>query len=456
MGGTCFSIKPGGNKIFGRTFYKEYMAFFNKTYFQVWIILMVLCRMNGTESAAQCTKVPVRESVVNGNFDEGYLGFVSPGYTKLNPGDTSHSGTYMVHTNVHPDTINFAGKSSFNPNSFDGVYDHTRPGIKGNFLMVDALSEVRSIAWQEEMVVIPYQKYYFSAWIANLVADNKALLQFEIKGELDQNFVPLVANFTVNGAGVWSFVSDTTWNSGGNTRATLRIIDSQTDPAPGNDFAIDDISFINGCNNVSASPLPDLGETIALCNTGGSIQLDSRVKEGQNTQFTWLSLPDGAPAGGNTSIITISNPGTYKVCVSQNGECAKSSTVNVMQAINVNLGPDITLCDPPTATIHTYLTDASLQFTWFKDGIQMEKETSSSLYLEGPGTYVSEVLSASGNCLPAGDTDQNCCAGTRDFLYGKCDLSGKREWTLCMVRCCIRRHKKGIWEYNHCSIDGVS
>jgi gliding motility-associated-like protein len=345
-------------------------------------LLMAIMILNNKEVKAQaCSPTPVVESVVNGNFDQGYKGFnIGAGYTKIVRGDgmSSSPGFYMVDNN---DSL---GKSSFNQ-AFGNIFDHTRPGAKGNMLMIDTKT-TNDISWSTDVTVIPQQDYFFSAWVVELDKNqppHNAQLQFEI---VDQNGVvtPLGSPFEATSTWTQIYVP---WKSGTNTKATIRIRDSQLNVSQGNDFALDDISFVNSCAKVGTSSKPDLGGPYTLCDSPGSITLDPKVSGSRS----WVNTDTKEDLGTGTTI-AVTKPGNYKVCINNGGDCPITAMAEVKADLAVKLG-DITLCDPPVFRLDTKLTGPTLEYSWTKNGTSIAGATGPTLDVFAPGAYEVTVKS---------------------------------------------------------------
>jgi hypothetical protein len=132
----------------------------------------------------------------------------------------------------------------------------------------------------------------------------------------------------------------------------------------------------------------------------------SVVATGSNLQFAWTF--DGAPAGGNSSDLTIDTsalaPGTYDVSVEVTGDCGTSSesttlTVNPDTVIT-DLSGDEEICEGEDATFTVTASNAT-GYVWYVDGVEQVGETGDSFTLvnPAPGTYTIKVV-ASGECDP--------------------------------------------------------
>jgi gliding motility-associated-like protein len=325
-----------------------------------------------SQSLGQCSSAPSKETVVNGNFSDGALN----GTVKLQPGYNvaytgSIPGTYLIDDDAN----------KFNPD-FTHLKDHTSG--TGKFLMIDAINLKGTISWTSEVTIEKNQVYYFSAWIISLIDKNNALLDFEIKGEHDANFTKLGGKE----AGLsWSQIY-TTWNSGNNTKATIQIIDNRDNSKgdAGNDFGIDDISFINSCQNIVGSGTgvkPNLVQSGTLCG-GGKVTLDSQVP-GADTYVWTQTAPTVKSIQGNTDKIDVTSPGTYSVCVTKGTNCPNSSSIEVKltcPVFDVKVNDDV-ICYGKSATLTATISNAvvgkNYRFEWTGKGALDKLATSTTL-----------------------------------------------------------------------------
>ena len=163
---------------------------------------------------------PGAESVVNGDFEQGNVGFTSAYLYNSNLWD---EGTYYVDSDASLHHENFHG------------YGH---GGSGNFMMVNGSISPGTNVWTEEISVNPNKWYAFSTWACTLagVTGQMALLQFSINGtQIGEVFSAPASTM------VWEQFYEL-WYSGNSTTATITILNQNTN-GDGNDFGLDDISF---------------------------------------------------------------------------------------------------------------------------------------------------------------------------------------------------------------------
>jgi len=156
--------------------------------------------------------------IANGDFEDGNVSFHTH-YTFNGIGDSA----YVIEDDPQ----------DWNPN-FASFGDHTT----GTGLMMVVNGSIFSdlIVWEETVSVIPFVDYTLSVWTASAHFTAPAELDFLINGT-SVGSKPLDL-----GNGVWSEFS-VLWNSGSMTSANIRIIDLE-DAHTGNDFVLDDISFV--------------------------------------------------------------------------------------------------------------------------------------------------------------------------------------------------------------------
>ena len=350
-------------------------------------------------SFSQCVPVPGTEAIKNGDFELGDDGSSTfPGLTRYDTrGAYSNAGDYTIWTNAH----------DFNGNNPVQVFDHTKKDGPGMMLMIDG-PNTPGVCWQQHVNIFSNQTYYFSTWITSLYTANFAKIQFQVKGDNDASWSALGSLYQAPYPGVWQQVYQT-WYSGTNTGATIRVVDS-TQLANqwiwGNDYALDDISFINSCKKVNLGPKPQLPSSISLCDHGGKVDLNTQINEVSQETFTWFY--NGAQIDTNIvkpSILSnITTTGTYTVCV-DSANCIQKDTVTVVSNLKVDLGPDLNLCSPSYTYLSTNLANTTgLKLTWYKDNSILQGEHSTSLFVATPGEYKLVVADLVGNNCNASDS----------------------------------------------------
>ena len=162
---------------------------------------------------------PGAESVVNGDFEQGNVGFTS---------------SYQYNTNLWGEGTYYVDyDASLHHESFVGLGHNG-----GNFMIVNGATVPGTNVWTEQITVNPNTYYAFSTWVCTLAgtSDQVALLQFSINGNQIGNVfsAPPYTN-------EWRQFYEL-WYSGNSTSATITILNQNT-VGSGNDFGLDDISF---------------------------------------------------------------------------------------------------------------------------------------------------------------------------------------------------------------------
>jgi hypothetical protein len=183
------------------------------------LVFLFICFISIKNINAQCS---ISSNIVtNSNFQSGNTGF-SSSYV-YSAGNLVTEGKYDVNTNPRNDHANF---------SICG--DHTSGS--GNMMVINAATVAGVSVWCQTVAVNINTTYTFSTWIASVHTSNPAILQFSING------VNLGSPFTASSTTCnWQQFCET-WDSNGNTSATICIVNQNT-AAGGNDFALDDIQM---------------------------------------------------------------------------------------------------------------------------------------------------------------------------------------------------------------------
>jgi gliding motility-associated-like protein len=262
--------------------------------------------------------------VVNGDFSAGATGFTS-GYIPGTGGQwglLSNEGQYAV-----------AANASTTHNNFPPCTDHTGGGA---MMVVNGAATPGVAVWCQTVPVQPGTDYAFSAWLQTIVAQNPAILQFTINGQVIG--APFAAT---NVSCEWNQFYNI-WSSGTNTTAEICITNQNT-ATSGNDFALDDISFTPFCtysDTITVAyveyPDPDLGPDRTVCGDG-PVVLDATTP-GVDTYIWNNGLATGP-------VFEVTTSGTYWVNVFDHSCGGRDSvTVELVPWPTVDLGPDRTAC----------------------------------------------------------------------------------------------------------------
>jgi len=180
------------------------------TWFIVWVLLVCF----------ETSAIGSLNLVFNGDFEAGNTSFKT-GYL-YSPTDIGAQGTYTVDSDPHNTHPLFASYG-----------DHTS-GV-GKMMIVNGTGS-DLIVWEQAIPVIPDTDYELSLWLSKCVPYSPAQLEFYI------NDISIGTSFVPEATAEWIQFSKS-WSASGNSTAVVKIVDLNTE-ASGNDFAIDDISYI--------------------------------------------------------------------------------------------------------------------------------------------------------------------------------------------------------------------
>lgn len=363
------------------------MKYFISSVFTL-IIGVCLCFSPG-DLFAQCSTITPKEAVFNGDFEKGYL---TNGGTTYADGSARgftvdptfpNVGDYNPAKTCYPDVANkFAiGKRETCGIRGDATYagdylsvpfsDHT-PGKGGlGFAFItdyNAVGGTTKTIWSQNITVSSNQIYYMSAYFARYNKFNgwTGAIAFYARGNVTGTRDLIKTVTIIAGEMVWEQFFGT-WNSGSNTTAIIDIDFTAGGGGDADDIALDDISFINGCDKLGPDPTftkPDLGPGFSICRTNGTFELNSLKNPEPGRQFTWYSV--NAANGTQTTIVnpsfteskhTITQYGTYRVCVSEPGKCAVSDTIRIDTTMSAIVNGN-NICNPATTTISATVTPA--------------------------------------------------------------------------------------------------
>ncbi|MFA6925200.1 MAG: hypothetical protein WC223_13225 [Bacteroidales bacterium] len=178
------------------------------------------------------------ERVINGNFENGNASFTSSyGYRADSAGYKQElwtEGLYSVWTNSNDLHSNWSVCTDKTSGS-------------GKFMIINGATTADVGIWQQNINVSINTIYYFTTWISSVHPTNPAQLQFSVNGVL----LGSIFNASTTTCLWQQFYA--TWNSGSNTNANISIVNKNT-TASGNDFGLDNVSFIP-CAQDSSLPI---------------------------------------------------------------------------------------------------------------------------------------------------------------------------------------------------------
>jgi gliding motility-associated-like protein len=262
------------------------------------------------------------ELVSNGDFTQGNTGFSSSyGYFNQSPPPDMSEGLYSVvalPTQIH--------------SNFTACPDHTTGS--GNQMVINGATVTNVTLWCQTINVTPNTDYLFSTWVQSVVSGNPAVLQFSINGvNLGSTFSPPLATCQ------WAEFF-TTWNSGANTTASICIVNQNTSFG-GNDFSLDDISFME------CVPIVPLAASVLYTDAGCFGANDGSATP--NTGQAWNGVPPYTYVwfdGSSDAIKDSLGPGSYFLVVTDSVGCVDTVDFTITSAPEffVDLGPDTVSC----------------------------------------------------------------------------------------------------------------
>ncbi len=427
---------------------------------------------------AQCTNVPVKEAVRNGDFELGYLTASGSKHLYTAGGNLDFYSDFAFAGNTP--TSNSApcywdmgdkyvvakaetfkcdgGTSSFTNNPYWGVNylgaanfkDHTK-GASGYALLVDLKNLTTSsetggkpIAWEQHMDIVPNQTYWFSAWIANYHTGTPPIMQVSVlpysNGVLDNSGITVLpVSGAATGLMVWNQMSTSWVPTQTYDAVTLRFeFVNVSGGASGLDIAIDDISFINSCQNLSGQnayvadfSLPD---TVNLCTyPGTTVSLDPKVPSGQrnNASITWYSGSGNSQTEIANGVWTkdISAVGEYRVCVQDpDNNCAVSDRVVFVENPSAQVN-DLVLCSPSTYTLDAGITTPTVGVSSINWSGASGTSTSKTYTVNKSGSHSLNYISAAGHSctltktfnvtskMPIAPTNLEICDGSSSPVH---------------------------------------
>jgi gliding motility-associated-like protein len=290
----------------------------------LYFVAVFSCTANVQAQSIQCPDCLRSgiELVSNGDFSQGNTSFSSSyNYFNQTPPPDMGEGLYAVVP--IPNDIH---------NGFASCPDHTTG--TGNQMVINGATQTNVTLWCQTINVTPNTDYLFSTWVQSVSTGNPAVLQFSINGgNLGTTFSPPLATCQ------WAEFF-TTWNSGANTTASICIVNQNTSFG-GNDFSLDDISFM-ACN-----PIVPLDASVlyadAVCfgaNDGSATP---------NTGQAWNGVPPYSYVwfdGTSDAIKDSLAAGSYFLIVTDSVGCVDTVNFTITSApeFTIDLGADTLSC----------------------------------------------------------------------------------------------------------------
>ena len=309
------------------------------------------------------------ERIINGDFELGDQSFSSQYGIDCSYGSLEE-GYYCVNNQSNVYYSNWAN-----------CVDHTSGS--GNMMLINASTAPGVELWCQNISVTPNTQYAFSTWITSVFPDNPALLQFTI------NNTVLGDTFRATGTTCEWNEFFKLWNSGPNTSAEICIVNQNT-IGWGNDFAMDDISFIPVCYSedsvvvkVNPNVTVDIGPDKNICN-GDSVLLTCNLPA--NYVFQWSN-------GGTQKSTYVTTAGTYTLIADNGLGCDDADTIVLHQipVPTLSLEDDTTLCFEYILNYPLHAGGTANSILWSTG------ETTANINATKEGTYA-VTLSNGKNC----------------------------------------------------------
>ncbi|MCC6816163.1 MAG: gliding motility-associated C-terminal domain-containing protein [Saprospiraceae bacterium] len=310
--------------------------------------------------------------VTNGDFEQGKTAFS----TDYIVGTISCYGFGVLDCEGTYDVIN---NPQLGHTGFAACKDHTSGG--GLMMVLNGAASYQNV-WCQSIPVMPNMDYIFTVWVTPVVAASPPILQLNINGSY------VGPAFNASGSVCNWQKYEVIWNSGSNSLADICLLNQNT-ATGGNDFAIDDVSFVKICE-LRDTVLVEIEEINVVIEDPGIVNCDQpQLKidatgstQGKNFTFKWTTTNGKIISGDKTLTPTIEGPGTYELTIcSPLPNCCKKAWIEVQGNIKK---PDLSLtltdsigCQNDTAIIFTQSSVIPLEYFW-----------------EGPGGYVSDDQNA--------------------------------------------------------------
>lgn len=346
--------------------------------------------------------------ILNGDFSQGVSQFSSD-YQHSTAGSiiTCPSGNEIYGFLGCEGTYDVLSDPSLGHTNFTACPDQSGDG---NMLVVNGASTADVEIWCQTVAVDPDALYLFSAWVAQVNPSNPPNLQFTVNGD------PLGGNFSSNGVCAWS-ENSAQWEANGATSATICVTNQNTD-ASGNDFALDNISFIEICtatDQVEVFPVElelDLAVPMPIdCSMPiATLQVGNAAGTGIDYYGYWI-LPDGSTidnAFPPAYEIQSNQPGTYSFIYEFNNGQANCEIERFVELGDNRayfdseaIAPEELSCDAPTVRAFVEFPNDpnNYQYFWYTlDGEIISDDARPDVEVGEPGTYFVVITNISTGC----------------------------------------------------------
>lgn len=315
--------------------------------------------------------------IENGNFSDGKNGFYSSyHFTSVN----TTEGEYFVGKDASKWYVDHYSCG-----------DHTDG--KGKMLLVNGSPEENRIIWKTMSKIYPDRKYKFTFWITSISKPNPAILALVINGKE-------VSTFKSSGKPcIWESNS-VVWNPDGSGNASISLINKNT-ARYGNDFALDDISFIETMESTIAIPCEEYVSSAFSVSFTNCNQANFNLTQRNNPAIKSVKwdFGDGTYSNELNPRHTYKEFRTFKVtaiAITTRG-CADTTTSNII--LNVFKASPIRAEETEPGLYRFTTSVENARYTWnFGDSlIETDKQTTVHRYKKS-GEYktVLKIQNSSG------------------------------------------------------------
>lgn len=326
--------------------------------------------------------------ITNGDFESGNTGFTTQ-YTYVvgtGPMAIWAEGTYAVGTSPLSYHMNF-----------DPCTDHTSGS--GNMMIVNGSGSLSQI-WCQTITVNPNTYYVFNAWATSVENASPAILQFAIEG----NLIGSPLNLSTTTCDWENFYA--IWFSGSETSVDICVTDQNT-TLSGNDFALDDISFIEACEvneditiTVVEFEAQISGNDLINCAEPTSSLMGEAFPANANYTYGWNTFDGNYSLGSNDMEIVVESEGTYFFTVTDENNCTRSSEYIVYQDFELPeaelVVSDTLDCETPDVLIKNLISLPHYNYAWYgPDDFSSDER---DVIVNQAGLYIVTVTNTQNSC----------------------------------------------------------
>ena len=180
--------------------------------------------------------------IPNGDFLGGNHDFESDYIQSWGLGGDNDTGKYCVNLNAHQ-----------NSSSMFDFNDHSTGNGTTKYLIVNGSTDSDQRVWYNTIPVQAHSYYDLTLWMTNLSVGGGTFGYMRSKLKIKINYEVVVAEYVMptvySNRGYWNQMPTVRWYSGNSTTALIEIYDLCTTDN-GNDFGLDDMSFIYQYTNI--------------------------------------------------------------------------------------------------------------------------------------------------------------------------------------------------------------